>query len=125
VGCVANVKSAPLALPLRAVAAAIPLGAAGGGAVRRAEALTQLLRLGLFRLCDFRLRWCCLLVWLAAAARRRRSKFLLRFVYDGDRPGEVRFRFRRDALAELFAQMAGAHLFDRAFGNVAELERPE
>src|SRR6185295_5450906 len=42
-----------------------------------------------------------------------------------ERPGEIRARLSRHPLAELFAQHARAHLFDRAFGKVAELERTE
>src|SRR5215467_8053228 len=39
------------------------------------------------------------------------------------RRGKIRARERRDPLAELLAQMARAHLLDRAFGQIAKLER--
>src|SRR5215470_20398560 len=42
---------------------------------------------------------------------------------DGRR--KVGTRERRDPLAQLLAQMTGAHLHDRAFGQIAELKRAE
>src|SRR5882672_503279 len=43
----------------------------------------------------------------------------------GDRRREVDASKRRHALAELLAQMTRAYLVDLAFGQIAELERPE
>ena len=39
--------------------------------------------------------------------------------------GKIRARERGDAFAELLAQHARGHLFDSAFGELAELKRAE
>jgi len=43
----------------------------------------------------------------------------------GDRPGKVGARERRDPLAELLAQMAGAHLGYHSLRQIAKLEWTE
>src|SRR5262249_55789705 len=53
-----------------------------------------------------------------------RDRFLRRS-RRGNRPGKVGACERSDPLAELLAQMAGAHLHYFALRQIAELERPE
>src|SRR5262249_30269384 len=67
--------------------------------------------------------------WLAIFDRSRlratdRDLLLWRHLRN-DRRCKIRTRKRCDALAELLSQMARAHLLDRAFRQIAELERTE
>src|SRR4051812_30123019 len=49
----------------------------------------------------------------------------MRWLARHDRPGEIRTRERRHAVAELLAQVARTPLLDGTLGQIAELERPE